>query len=59
MTAGRTDFDTWLDEQLSIEVAERGGFTDREAEEFTEQRKEDPYFVSNMRTIYDRREKPE
>ena len=59
MAADSTDFDTWLDEQLSIEVAERGGFTDREVEEFTEQRKEDPYFVSNMRTIYDRREKPE
>ena len=42
----------WLDEQLDIEVSERGGFTDREAEDFKDSRKKDAAWVDKMEIVY-------
>jgi len=44
----------WVDEQLDIEIAERGGFTDREAEDFADKCKSNPGWLEKMLVIYNR-----
>lgn len=48
----------WVDEQLNIEIAERGGFTDREAEDFADERKADSKWLGQMLVIYNQEAKP-
>lgn len=48
----------WVDEQLNIEIAERSGFTDREAEDFADERKANSAWLAQMLTIYNQEAKP-
>lgn len=52
------NFEEWLREHLSIEIAEIGGMTDRESDEFTENRMGDQRYVQKMRAVFDRERAP-